>query len=319
MKDSQRYDLIMGRQSKFVWGDGYIAAIQAVAAEAPRNSRVCRINSLKIGRVLHCLSTPERIFAQFALFNPRLIDIHEQKMLSQVRGMHPLYGHPLARGKDLLPVCGTLDAAERIGMKHHVVLKEVDGKWRWVPYPYTGDLLLYLKGSNGSPYAVNWNVKDTEVGFIEKNIGKIKTPRKVGLDKEKIRLRTLLEEQYYMSAGIRTVKMSRERIDRKVVSNIFLLYGLHERSIDIEPQLLSDYSAALNESLMSGMPLAHVAITYGKKWGHRDQFLTRIYQDIWSRRLKVDMFQPIQINRPSQIEDVDIHLVYENYFSEGCE
>jgi hypothetical protein len=318
MKESQRYDLITGRQGTFKWEDKYIAAIHAVASEAPRGSRVSRINSLKVGRVLHCLSTPERIFTQFALFNPGLIDIHEQKMLSPVRSVHPLFGHPLSREKELLPVCGTLAAAEIIGMKHHLIVKKVDGEYRWAPYPYVGDLLLYLKGADGSPYTVNWNVKDTEEGFCEKNRGKIKTPRSMGLDKEKMRLRTLLEERYYLSAGIRTIKMSRERIDRTVISNIFLLYGLHERPLDIDSRLLSDYSAVLCESLTSGTPLAHVAIEYGKKWGHRDQFLTRIYQDIWSRKLKVDMFQPIQIDRPSQSEKVDIHLVYENYFSETC-
>lgn len=316
MKEQERLLQILLRQQNFRWGDEYRPAIYAVASEAPRCSRVSRINSRKLGRVLNCLSTPERIFTQFALFNPNIIDIHEQKVLSTVNAVHPLFGHPLLKGKELPTITGTLRVAESIGMKHHTVRTVMKGQTTWAAYPYLGDLLLYLRGADGLPYAVNWNIKDTKSGFSEKNLGEVKTPRKQGLDREKMRLRVLLEELYYKSAGIRTVNMSRECLDNVLVSNIFLLYGVHERQLDLDKELLSDFTSDLAISVSSGDPLAYVAIDYAKRWGSRDQFIARIYQDIWFRRLKVNMFKPVLIDRPSELEEVEVHSVYASYFAE---
>ncbi|KOP61401.1 hypothetical protein OX90_00905 [Pseudomonas coronafaciens pv. porri] len=55
------------------------------------------MNSRKLGRTIHLMSIPERVFAQLALFNPAVFDLHEQKMLHIDPAVHPLFGHPLGR------------------------------------------------------------------------------------------------------------------------------------------------------------------------------------------------------------------------------
>ncbi|WP_243667354.1 hypothetical protein, partial [Pseudomonas brassicae] len=77
----ERFALIRSRQAHFAWGDIYTPSVLAVPREAPKGSRISRMNSRKLGRAIHSLSTPEAVFTQLALFHPQLLDIHEQKML----------------------------------------------------------------------------------------------------------------------------------------------------------------------------------------------------------------------------------------------
>lgn len=315
MTPQHKLELIHQRQHGYKWGEVYVPSTLAVAAEAPGGSRVSRINSRKLGRIIHCLSTPERIFTQFALLNPKLIDLHEQKMLSPVQTVHPLFGHLLMKGCFLHPITGTLDIAEEIGLKHHVILTDVDGIQVWQPFPYQGDLLLYLKSETGSLYAVNWMVKDVREAFLEKNRGQVKTPRQQYIDQEKMQLRNELEEKYYQSAGIRTVRMSRECLDPVLVSNIYMLFGLHDRCLDVDAKVLQDFSLDLNNALLSCEPFAKVAKRYSDKWGRADQFIAKIYQDIWSRELRVDLHKPVLIDRSLEREKMDIFSEYSGFFS----
>src|SRR5690606_36240729 len=114
----------------------------------------------------HALSTPEKVFTQLALYHPQLIDLHEQKMLWPLTSCHPLHGHPLAKGLFLPQLTGTADIAKQLGFKHYEIAVELsDGRRGKIPFPYQGDLLLYLLDAGGLPYAVNWTVKDRKEAF----------------------------------------------------------------------------------------------------------------------------------------------------------
>jgi len=317
MKPQEKFSLILSRQGHFRWGDVYTPAIKAVTREAPKQSRISRLNSRKLNRALHLLSTPERVFTQLALYHPRLIDIHEQKMLFPNAHVHPLYGHPLARGLDLNPVEGTLNVAERIGFKHHEITVMGSAGGRRVPYPYIGDLLLYMSSSSDDLYAVNWTVKLSMLDFRERKRSSVKTPLQQKKDRDHEVLRHQLEEEYYLDAGIRTVRVSLDGLNSIVVANLDLLYGKHEFQLSIDPAMLSDFSCEILDAVKAGNPVARVAIKYGAQWGSRDQFLARIYQDIWHRRLLVDMFKPILIDHPLEIQSQDVLEVYGPLFQEG--
>ena len=149
MDQQQKHDLIMSRQGRFQWGDSYIPSTLAVPREAPKGSRPARLNSRKLGRTLHALSTPEKVFTQLALYHPNLLDIHEQKMLWPYGASHPLKGHPLMKGMFPPPIRGTLEIAEEMGLKHYKVTVCTNGVRQRIPSPYQGDLLLYLLGRDG--------------------------------------------------------------------------------------------------------------------------------------------------------------------------
>jgi len=62
MKTQERFDLIMSRQSRFEWGGEYVPSILAIPHEAPKGSINCRLHVRKLGRTLHLLSGPEKVF-----------------------------------------------------------------------------------------------------------------------------------------------------------------------------------------------------------------------------------------------------------------
>ncbi|MHB9359616.1 PDDEXK family nuclease [Pseudomonas amygdali pv. morsprunorum] len=307
---------ITGRQGCFEWGDNYLAGIYAVPGEAPKGSRICRLNSRKLGRALHLLSTPERIFAQLALYNPDVFELHEQKILSPIPQVHPLQGNPLAAGLKLLPVKGTSLVAEEIGLKHATaVMTYDDGGRERVPHPYLGDLLLYIHPQGSAPYAVNWTVKLSAMDFDEVARGSLKSLAKQKENREKARLRHALEEVYYHSAGIRTVRVSRDMLDPVLVANLDLLYGYHDREISLESDVLEDFSHDIEDCVAHGRPVASVALMYGQRWGRRDLFLTKIYKDIWERKLSVSLFDPVLIDHPLVTDAPDVLQVYSSLFA----
>lgn len=317
MKPQQKYDLIVSRQRNFEWGDPYIPSTLAVPKEAPRGSRVSRLNSRKLNRSIHVLSTPERVFTLLALYHPAVIDIHEQKMLSPVQAVHPLRGHPLSTESFPPPVIGTLKIAEAIGFDHYVIVYvDKDGERKRKPFPYQGDLLLYLTDSTGRPYAVNWSVKDTELAFSERRSTKVKTPAQQKKDREYANKRALLESEYYASAGIRTLQVSRDMLTKSIEANLELLFSMHVVSMTHDQLLMDDFSAAIQRAYVEGKPVAKLAIDYGARWGCRDQFIARIYQDIWDRKLAVDFFKPILIDHPLNHEEIDLLVVYRDLFEE---
>jgi hypothetical protein len=313
-----KFTLIMSRQSRFEWGKEYIPSTLAVPREAPKGSRISRLNSRKLGRTLHVLSTPERVFTQLALCHPDLLDIHEQKMLWPYSAGHPLRGHPLTRGTFPVPVRGTVDIANEIGFKHHeIVVEGPDGNRQRMPFPYQGDLLLYMKGHDGVPYAVNWTVKDREEAFRERRSSRAKTPVQQKKDRDHAELRTELERAYYASVGIRTVQVSMDNVEPAVIANLDMLFVRHDLPLSHDKALLDEFSADVRATVLAGNPVAYVAIKYGARWGFRDQFIARIYQDIWDRKLSLNFFNPILIDHPFFTDGGDLFSVYGSLFEES--
>jgi hypothetical protein len=317
MTPEERIKLILSRQSGFDWGDTYIPSTLAKPREAPKGSRICRLNSRKLGREVHALSTPEKVFTQLALSHPDLFDLHEQKMLWPLKSGNPLRGHPLMKGIFLPSVRGTLEVAKEIGFKHYEIAVDLpDGRRTKIPFPYQGDLLLYLKGAEGIPYAVNWTVKDRKDAFGERRLSSPKTPVQQKKDRDHALLRAKLEKMYYASAGIRTVQVSLEELPPTVIANLDLLFTTHQVPLTLERSLLDDFSDAVREAVSVGEPVAYLAIKYAERWGRRDQFISKIYQDIWERKLPINFFKPILIDHPLSTDDGDLLKVYGTLFQE---
>lgn len=319
MTPQQRFDLIMTRQGRFEWGDPYVPSTQATPREAPKVSRVSRLASKKLGREIHTLSLPEKIFTLLALYQPALIDLHEQKMLWPVASRHPLQGHPLSKGTFLPPLRGTVDIARELGFKHYEIGVEIaDGCRVKLPFPYQGDLLLYLAGDNGFPYAVNWSVKDVKAAFGERRVSSAKTAIQQRKDRVHAQHRAILEETYYASAGIRTIPVSLEELPIAVQSNLEQVFPFHQVSLTLDPALLADFSDAVLDAFWHGIPVVHLAIGYAHRWarGSRDQFIAKIYQDIWQRKLPVNFFEPILIDNPLSTDGTDLLVAYRALFRE---
>lgn len=315
MKEQDRFDVITKRQGGFEWGDLYVPSILAVPREAPRGSRVSRLYSHKLNRTLHALSTPERFFTQLALHHPNLFDLHEQKMLWPMDAPHPLDGHPRTRGQFLQPLRGTLSIAEEIGFKHHaLIVTDEWGERTRQAYPYLGDLLLYLENDQGLPYAINWTVKDTLQAFNERRARMPKTLVQRQKDREHARLRGCLERLYYASAGIRTIEVAKDQIPAAVEANLDLLFNIHGLPVSLDPILLEDFCAAVQDAVRAGDPLNFLAIRFGRRWGSTSHFIAKIYQEIWQRRVIVDFNKPILIDHPLNTDGPDLLVQFSSLF-----
>lgn len=315
MNSQAAFTRILERQVGFEWGDTYIPSTLAVPKEAPKGSRISRLNSRRLGRAVHALSTPERVFTQLALYHPNLIDLHEQKMLWPTPYSHPLQGHPLTRGLSLAPVKGTMAIAQELGFKHHeIIIQRSDETRERLPFPYQGDLLLYLMGNDGFPYAVNWTVKDKTKAFCERRLGSAKTPVQQKKDRMHARLRAELENTYYAGAGIRTVQMALDEISETVIANLDLLFMVHGLQLTLCPTLIEDFGSDVQEAVKQGEPVNFLAISYAKKWGSFDQFIAKIYQDIWNRKISINFFKPILIDKVLSTDGGDLLKVYGSLF-----
>ncbi|MNG34176.1 hypothetical protein D3C84_1206070 [compost metagenome] len=80
--------------------------------------------------------------------------------------------------------------------------------------------------------------------------------------------------------------------------------------------MLEDFSADVQIAVRSGNPVAYTALEYGRRWGSPGQFIARIYQDIWERRLVVNFLKPILIDHPLETDGGDLLVVCGTLFEE---
>ncbi|MNJ64833.1 hypothetical protein D3C77_608140 [compost metagenome] len=93
---------------------------------------------------------------------------------------------------------------------------------------------------------------------------------------------------------------------------------MHDLNFSLEAALLDDFSSAVADAVQTGNPVAYVAIEYSARWGLRDQFIAKIYQDIWDRRLLVDFSEPILIDRPLVTGGCDLLQEFCSLFKEAA-
>lgn len=314
----ERLRTILERQDKPLFGPDYQPAIRATPREAPSTSRPSAVQSAKLGRDVHLLSLPERAGALLALYHPKLFELQEQKMLSVNPRPHPLFGHPAVAGLKLPPVRGTVDVADRLGyLAFHPKVKaprsEGSTEWMWVPYPYIGDLLLSLQDQDGL-YCVNWSVKLNPEDF-DKPFPRSRPIRNPSVAARRVQARHEIERVYYDDAGIRTVHIAKTDIDSHVVANLTQLFGWQQQVVALNDEQRAELVAKLETALDLGMPPIDVIGQQMLRHRHRQEdCLAVLYQGIWTRRLRVDLFRPVLPDRPLRPEKRDILKEYAAWF-----
>lgn len=316
--NQERLVSIIKRQATPRWGRDYVPSILATPQEAPSSSHALILNSDKLGRGVHCLSLGEAAAALLALYHPRLGDIHEQKMLAPWPMPHPLAGYPGSRQVGLPPLSGLIDVAERLGylsLLPRVTVKSPEPPHNPLThvFPYIGDFLLFLANDDGENYCINWSVKDTDISFKHKFAAPGRKSQKE--DTTTILARHEIEETYYKDAGIRTVRLAANNINQGVVANLKQLFLNHRTKISLTESQQSQILGSFRIALDAGIPAHDVirsACARGAVTSHDCR--TVLYQAIWKRELRVDLFQPILINCPLRPEKQDVLEVYSDWF-----
>lgn len=328
------YKKIMARQpsDQVRFLEHYRPGKKATREEASRTARAATIRYEKFKRDIHLHSTSELDTAPLALYHPRLIDFHEQHRLHRYYAEHPLAGRSDTAGLTLMPFQGTTFVAERLGMLHRhprIYVKpknddddddveeteKFDPKCEEIIFPYLGDFLLILQGES-YPYCVNWDVKPTAAAFVDPNFYRTKRSlSRLRGQMEALQYRHDLEREYFRDAGIRTVRIVSDRIDRNVIKNLkgFILRASDPRPFDPDKTAAIEkrFNDMVREERTLYMELGALASHFGCK---REECKTVFDQGVWNRTIRVDLFQSVLTDQPLRRESDDVIRRYADWF-----
>lgn len=302
------------------WGHDYVPANFVDDIDSPGSTRPSGIYVPEIDRYIQAQAKTERVFVLLGLHCPQRLDFHEQKMLQYNPAPHPLCGHPAATALDFPQLRGTLAVADAMGelKRHPVVRAPVNHPThanQLVPYPYVGDLLLYLFDQEG-PYCVNWSVKNSLLDFHRTFNPHNRPPSDA--DREAAEYRHELERLYYADGEIPTHHLVPGMVDRELRINLLTLHYWwarspeNERTRDREDEMLSWYQEQIPKILIQH-DLAKIAArrfqtsVYDAKWV--------LKKGIFGRSLRVDLFQTVLDNLPLFPERDDPFAKHATWFA----
>jgi hypothetical protein len=298
------------------FGPDYVPGTFANVTEAPNLSEASGLTSRLVGREIQVMSRPERDAAVLALHHPALFELQEQRMLSMVPRVHPLVGHERAVGLPLQSFKGTLAVAERLGrldLHPSIRVKFPDRPTSTpLPFPMSGDLLLFLADSIG-PYCINWTIKRDAEAFEERRLGKRRTQSSDDLAHAIARHE--FEAAYYRDAAIPTVRVVGDDLNVALCNRLCRLFLWHNRKSNLPLQLVEDLESRYQVALHRGIPPLDVIVRVMAQTGvEREPCLCVLWQAIWERRLRVDLFSTVVVDKPLLPERRDPLIEYDRLF-----
>ena len=315
-----RLKKIYSRQQSPGWGGDYLPSILATPQEAPSQSRAFTLTPKKLqGRETHVLSKPELHACLLGLYHPHVVGLQEQRMLSPNPCQHPLWTFTGVDRTSLPALQGIIDVADRLGYLSTLPRLKVHSpndktSTTTLIFPWIGDLLWAVQPTPERIHCLNWSVKEKDVDFKRPFATKAGQPANAKRSTS-ILARHEIEEVYYMDGGIVTHKVSDERIDHHVSANLRQLF-LHHR---IDLQLTHEQRAELLHKFQTALELDITPAEVIHQLAERGRYAVNqsrsfLWQAIWNRDLRVDLFHPILINRPLRPEERDVIDVYAAWF-----
>lgn len=315
-----RLEIIYKRQDNPSWGPDYTPSILATRGEAPSISNAITVQSNKFGREIHLLSMPEQSAFLVAAYNPCVVGLQEQRMLSPEPRQHPMSNFPGVVASSLPPLKGIIDAADRLGYLRRLPRLTVPASHPTcepipVVFPYVGDFLLAVTDKKERMHCINWSIKADEAGF-KRPISNVRRSRSTAALKEEVLARHELERTYYADAGIRTILVATSTLDHQVTNNLRFLYAFVQRPLNLTMDRQEELEARFQSCIEAEIPItALLPPLMGAGKYTLPEIQTCLFQAIWARRLRVDLFRPILIDRPLYPEVRDVLSVYSNLYS----
>lgn len=318
----QRLVTLLRRQDPPGWGSTYVPGQLATRDEAPPASRPCIFRAAAFGRDLHAMGDPEKHAMLLGMHLGRPIELNEGRMLVREPCSLRLSHHPRAAAIPAVQLRGTVQVAEVLDvLKFHPRISVTDPsashKRLTVPYPLLGDLLWVFEDERG-PYILNWTIKgkpeDFERPAFPPSNRRARTPE----EELAVQARQAIEEAYYRDAKVRTVRITAVDMPIHVVNNLRHLFLWHDRSTSICGKRRNELVDLLRAHITMQIPpfetLRDRSMAEG--WEVRDG-LAVLYQAIWQRDLRVDLWEPINVDLPLQPEQKDPRVHFDAWFARG--
>jgi len=316
----QRLTQILQRQDPPAFGRDYAPSLLATVDEAPSSSNASQVWSVLLDRYVHVLSHPELKVLCIVLYCPWLFDLQEQRLLHFEERPHPLQGHPLASRMELPSLRGALQVAESLGvLKYYPTFWATNDDARVkMPVALIGDLLLYLSDAQGA-FCVDLDIKKTQDAF-HRPFQKSRNAANPTRAQHQEEARHLIEKVRYLDGGIKTIEIATdEDIDPHVAANMRQLLLWQKRKSDLSDERRLEVLDQYQSALVRGVPPldAMYGMLNRRIGGTVDQLKAELYQAIWSRKIRIDLFQPIYIDKPLRPERRDVLEKYKEWFSRG--
>jgi len=309
---------ISKRQMPSRWGPSYIPAIKATRDEAPASSEPSTAYSALLQRNVHSMSRPERVMLAVALYSRSTFELHEQHILLPKPGVHPLVGHPFAKGLTLPTTSGTINISERLGLfQYHPKVWETGADMKGsapqcFAAPWIGDFYVFLRDDAG-PYVLSWDIKNATGDHGRPGPGdwvSRSTPRK----QSSSAARDEVYLEYMRELNIRVVRAASTEVDKELAKVLGRLLLVHHLPIDLPPEqineLIEDYRGALSR----GIPPTEVIEKHARSGVSRQVARHVLEQAIWQRILRVDLYRPIITDKPLNPEKTDVLLAFHEWF-----
>ena len=316
-----RLRTVFKRQKSPSWDKNYLPGILATREEAPDISRASILTPGMLGRSFHCLSKPEKYFSIFGFYSQRFAGAQEQRMMPAHPTRHPLFTMSAVADKRLPILPGTLAIAEKISATTILSTGSLPAENAGeeplkIILPFFSDILWAVRESDGSvTKCINWNIKDEQDAFSLPAPQKRRGKASAEGDTDKTIARHTLERLYHEEAGIRTVQLGLDQLDETFRENLRRLFGQHRRRISLDEQLEGALKERFTTALQAGIPPFEVILDLKR----RHQFdvpdaRTFLWQLIWRRELRVDLFSTLLIDRPLKPETIDPLEKYADWF-----
>lgn len=317
----ERLKQILERQDPPAFGPTYVPSIRATREEAPSFTSASEVWSVRLGRYVHVLSKGELSVLGIALQCPWLFELQEQRLLHFDERPHPLHGHPLANGLKLVNLRGAVQIAESLGvLRYYPVIWVLDetGVRRRLPFVYAGDFLLFLADTLG-PFCVNLDVKATRDAFHMPH-PRARSRRDPVIASQKEEARHLIERVRYLDGSIKTLNIATDDdIDPHLAANVRELLMWHKRSSELADESCAEVVDNFQAALVRGDSALEAIYQMIRRRPSFNvhQLKVVLYQAIMNRQLRVDLFQPIYIDKPLRPEVCDVLDRYKAWFSRG--
>lgn len=228
-------------------------------------------------------------------------------------------GFHLADGQPPASHQGTIQAAERLGLlKYHPTINVPDpatGKKKVIAFPLLGDLLWFFRDQDGC-FPVNWTIKNTTEDFEKPHGHNKKRPDPQAEEAHQARI--AIEVEMYRDAGIRTIQVANSDIPKEVSENLRQMFAWQNRVANVEDQLRVEIVETLNARIPTGVPvfetLRHLLSRHG---GTFHDLQVVLYQAIWQRQIKIDLWTPFNIDQPVRPEAKSLITHFFQWFKRG--
>lgn len=240
-------------------------------------------------------------------------------MLHYLSAAHPLDSHPKGAGVIRPALRGTLEVSNALQLlKYHAMVAapraRPDTPAGLMPFPWVGDLLLFLDDGKG-PYCVNLTIKHKREDFDNPPPGAFRRRQSAA---EKAQARHRVESLYYLDADIPTVRLTLKDFDMQLPLNLaqILLWSKRKNSFSEKKtrEIVNCFKGAIGTNIPA-MSIVHDLARVNDCKISKIKIV--LHQALWSRQIRIDLFQPFLIDKPLLPEKRDPFAVYGHWFVRG--